>query len=102
GFLVLVARPPWRWPRHQKKRLRVLRVSAVELKPLFAWISEAGEGPRHFFDGRGILDGGGHGVLQSVGDLADGAAENLSRARLGQLAHHRRQLEEGHRPDALA
>ncbi len=65
-------------------------------------IAEAGErGGELVEDGR-VVDGGGHRVGLAVGDLADGAAEDLARAGLGQPRHHRGVFEGGDRADRVA
>src|SRR5947208_1727013 len=69
---------------------------------LLSRISEAGQHFGDLVDGGRILDGWRHGPLRPVGDLADGAAQDLSRPGLGQLRDHRRGLEERHRADTLA
>src|SRR5260370_24601862 len=50
----------------------------------------------------GILDGRGHRPWIAVGDLLDGAAQNLSRARLRQAGDRDRELERPHRSQLFA
>src|SRR4051812_3583448 len=81
---------------------RALRSPTDARSSSAARISQAFERLRQFVEGGEILNRGGHLVLVAVGDLADGSAEDFSRARLRQLLPHRRRFEERHRPDAVA
>src|SRR5262249_43158259 len=56
---------------------------------------------RNLVQGRGIVDGRRHAVLDAVGDLLDGAANDLARTGLRQPLHYNRHLEEGYRADSL-
>src|SRR6185437_588143 len=47
----------------------------------------------------GVLDGGGHGPGIAVGDILDGAAQDLSGTGFGQSADRDRELERRHRPE---
>ncbi len=50
---------------------------------------------------RGILDGGGHRLVQAVGDTPHGLPQDLARTGLRQRRHHVDLLENRHRADVF-
>src|ERR1700682_4192354 len=67
-----------------------------------ARVAETRQQACHLVERGRILDGGRHGVVDSVRDLANRAAQDLAGPRLRQLSDNRGLLEERHRADPLA
>src|ERR1700759_1651807 len=59
------------------------------------------QGIRDLVQHLGILDGGGHGPCLAVGDLLDGAAQDLARACFRKASDGNRKLEPRHRTELL-
>src|SRR5499433_507508 len=89
-----------RWPALPVTRIIVPETR--ELRRRLHRVARRAEGDRDLVEDGGVIDGGGHAVLDAVGDPLHGAAEDLARARLRQPFHHDGELEGGHGPDPLS